>query len=208
MKFKLVIVIYFRLEDTIEFRNINNLSEVVLDLKLERCKLWCVCASLPATLFYDDQARRRSTVRAVDCSVIPPEVARNVSVINFKKNITGMSVFQNSERHLLMATDGIKIWAHEVATGSKQWEINFPFPVILNIGNMTRITNEGDFLFCDGYSMGTYRFTAKGEYSSFTPMDDPKELKGLWTIRWNDEAKSLLAIVQRAHNWHIATFTR
>ena len=45
-----------------------------------------------------------------------------------------------------------------------------------------------------------------GMVSKYTPMDDPKELKGLWTIRWNDEAKSLLAIVQRAHNWHIAIF--
>ena len=119
-----------------------------------------------------------------------------------------MSVFQNSGRHLLKATDGIKIWAHEVATGSKQWEINFPFPVILNIGNMTRITDGGNLLFCDGYSMGTYRFNAKGQYSSFTSMDDPKQLKGLWAIRWNDEAKSLLAVVQRAQNCHIVIFTR
>ena len=212
MKFKILCIIYFRLEDKIEFRNINDLSEIILQFTLERCKLGYVCGSLPATLFYEDQAKRISIVRAVDCSVSPPDVAADVSVFNFNKKITGMLIFQNSVEQLLVTTDGTKIWAHEIATGIRKWEVYFPFPAILKMANITRITDDGDFLFYDEYSMGTHRYTANGEYVSFTSMDGSKELKGVRKIvsivHWNEAAKCLLAVVQLSNqDWHIVVLT-
>ena len=118
-----------------------------------------------------------------------------------------MLVFQNREQELLVTTDDTRILAHDVATGARQWDVYFPFPVNLNVECITRITDEGEFLFYDQYSMGTYRFTASGDYSSFTSMGGSKELKGVRIIRWNEEAKSLLTVVQGAKDWYIAVLT-
>ena len=111
-----------------------------------------------------------------------------------------MLVFQNCGQELLVTTDGTSILAHDIVTGARQWHVCFPFPV----EGITKITDEGDFLFYDKFAMGTYRFTASGEYSGFISMRGSKELKGVRIIRWNKEAKSLLAVVQGAKDWYIA----
>ena len=118
-----------------------------------------------------------------------------------------MLVLQNSEQELLVTTDRGRIRAYDVATGARQWDVYFPFPVNLNVESITRTTDEGEFLYYDQYSMGTCRFTASGDYSSFTSMGGSKELKGVRIIRWNEEAMSLLAVVQEANDWYIAILT-
>ena len=188
----------------IEFRNVENLDELVLNHSVAPHEPGYMCTIPPATLLFEDQSSEPRVIHKLDCSGFPSRIfSVSQSIHTAIHDIWDMSFTEHEGKRLLFIAEGYGgLFAYNYDTWDLEWSVKGR----LNAGLTTDA--RGHLFHCVESSIKrcVKVFTTKGADLGVLQIEKD-EFPEPWRIRWCRETSSLVMAHKRDWQWFISVIT-
>ena len=200
---------YFRSEQKIEFRDVNDLNQILLTRSVAPHRPSTLYADTPSTLLYVDGSRSPFEVHWLDLSESKPKPAAGKRIIHITQNdIYDMCCAQDGDEQLLIvAARHHGLFAYNTNTGKLEWKVDRkPQGMEKRMEFIGVATDKRGLLFVCDYKNGNsciHLFRASGGQYLGCLMRDEEELGAPSRIHWCEKSSSLITLYDFKNQWHI-----
>ena len=191
----------------IEFRDLINLSEVILSHTTAPHEPGIMCTVSATTLLYENQSKYPREVRWLDCKVAPPKAASGTNItVTLQNNIWDMCCVKDGDKQLLITShryDGV--FAYNIKTDKWDWHATCKVPGAEKV-DIEAITSDGhSHLFvADELNKCVQIFSiSSGQYLGHVLASESNNLVAKWRVRWSNAVSSLIVAKMKNSYYHL-----
>ena len=202
----------FRSEQTIEFRDVSDLSQILHSYSVAPHKPDRLYAVTPHTLLYADASKRPRDVHWLDLSGSKPKPAAGKRAIHLEQDdIRNMCFVQHGDKQLLIVADRNKLFAYNTNTGKNEWKVSGKLQGVDKGIDFSGVTTDacGNLFVCD-FKNGNnciHLFRASDGQHLGCLMKDDEELGHPGIVHWYDKTSSLITACVFKEKWHITVIS-
>ena len=189
----------------IEFRDLNNLDEILYTHSVARNKPGRLFPVSPSILLFGCGTVEGPEIHWLDCSAIPPKEVSQKNVIFPTENIIWEMCFVNEEKNrkrLIIITAGNeRIYAYNVDTKSLEWKTEIKG--MKQVGIVS--DSHGHLFICDLENKCIHMISVSdGQYMGcLIERGDQGMGSPVWGV-WSEETSSLIVAHRRDFKWFIS----
>ena len=200
---------YFRSRQKIEFRDANDLSQILHTHSVAPQEPYGLYAATPSTLLYVDGSKQPREVNWLELSELEPKTTVRKPVIHLHNTLPkDMCFTQDGDKQLLIiATIDGGLFACNIETDKLEWEVRGKLPGMEQAMNPMGVTTDGrGCLYVSDYENGNKSIqmfsVSDGVYQGCL-MKDVDAHGAPAGIRWCDSKSSLVAAFGYKGKWHL-----
>ena len=201
-----LLYLHFSTAKKIEFRNKENLSEILLSISVAPHQPESMCTVSPSVLVYKDTSTRPVQLHWLDCSGTEPKLLGITANVNLN-GVQDMCVVQSENEKLLIviSRDKNDIHAYSCSTGQLKYSIEKKIPS----GSFVSFGVAGDsngHLFVSDYTKNCiYMFSVSdGQYVGCFLNNGDQGLEYPRRLRWAQTSSSLVIEHFKDRKWFIS----
>ena len=197
-----VFFLNFSIKAVIEFRDINNPSEVILIHSLEPEQPGNLCQVSPSTLLYIDHSKTPYEGFRLDCSGIKPKhlPGRRVEVEHPGKSVCCV---QEGDQQVLIIAAG-DLYAYDLVLGELNWKVKLIDWTSRGARGVTS-DGRGHLFVCDDKSRSVELYSVSdGKHLGCLISKGEQGLGGLARVTWCETKSSLIVAQDRGLKWSIS----
>ena len=121
-------IFILRNEQCIEFRNVNNLSQILYTHSVAPHIPDRLCTVNSCMLLYEDRSKNACKIRWLDCNEAEPKLLKEKSLTPSVQYITDMIGVRNGADELIIGTNSTDIHCYSTTTKSLKWSVSGKLP--------------------------------------------------------------------------------
>ena len=203
-------IFILRSETYIEFRNANNLSQILYTHSVAPHKPGTLCTVGSSFLLYEDRSKEPSDIHWLDCNESKPKLLKEKSFIISLPSILDMTGVQNGAEELIIGSSyGNGVHCYSTAKRSLKWSVARNLPGIQKGLWAIGITSDGrgHLFVCDG-STGNRCIqmfsVSDGQYLGCLIKYGEQGLGFPYRICWHSASHSLVVAHSMGGSWDLS----
>ena len=186
---------YFRLNDKIEFRSANDLSQFVQSYSTGSLQPTHLCSASPSTLLFVSESKKLSDVYWLDCTGTDPKLTdKKISTgLNYSLD---MSYIPDKKKPLLVATSHSSMCAYDTINNKVEWNIEIKGGYVTTDGEYVLMRNDNNI----------HMFSrSDGKYLGCLIREEDPDLGRIYDVRWCNTTSSLFVVHEVNNECHISS---
>ena len=196
----------FRSRSTIQFREVCNLAQVILNYPVEHSWPGTLCSVSPTTLLYEDSSAVPPAVQWLHCRDKFPKSGHSFKTQVF--DINHMFVFEDQSKQLLVTANQSEVHVYNTYSAELVWKMRGQLPGHHSKFNLQSITTcgVGHLFVCDGNNHCVEMFSvADGKYLGAVLKQGKQSLGEPKKICWSEHTCSLIVAHCTDGEWSISS---